>query len=220
MKKFDLLPEIQSIHPEGIAEGERCGKPFNVLLGLPRHWQVEDLVNACERRWQPARVDIWYNLDLQGIAVVTPSVTRILIGATTDIALELKKPDVLTNVQRFASESLETEAWHVKSPPFWIVDEDGEAHVVGRISRSLLRILAVMDELETACALSIASANSQSAPSKKEVGNVSVYLNHLFNAGLVGREKCNAVHRDNAERGWTYTYRSGSSLALRSLMSH
>lgn len=102
MKKFDLLPEIQSIHPEGIAEGERCGKPFNVLLGLPRHWQVEDLVNACERRWQPARVDIWYNLDLQGIAVVTPSV----------------------------------------------------------------------------------------------------------------------IHRDNAERGWTYTYRSGSSLALRSLMSH
>lgn len=92
MKKFDLLPEIQSIHPEGIAEGERCGKPFNVLLGLPRHWQVEDLVNACERRWQPARVDIWYNLDLQGIAVVTPSVTRILIGATTEIALELKKP--------------------------------------------------------------------------------------------------------------------------------
>jgi hypothetical protein len=143
-----------------------------------------------------------------------------LIGATTEIARKLKKPVVLTNVQRFASESLETEAWHVKSPPFWIVDEDGEAHVVGRISRSLLRILAVMDELETACALSIASANSQSAPSKKEVGNVSVYLNHLFNAGLVGREKCNAVHRDNAERGWTYTYRSGSSLALRSLMSH
>lgn len=209
MKKFDLLRTCKAVHPDGVVEGERQTAVFVTLMELPEHWQVAEMVNCLKECWQPAQEDTRYEIDFQGIGAIAPSVTRLLVASATEIAIQEKTPVVLTNVQRFARESLETEALYLKSPPLWIIDEEG-AHLIGKISRKLKRVLEILEEQGAASASQIAS--SEGAASKKHIGNVSVYLNNLFNAGLVGREKINALERDNAERGWTYVYKSAPSL--------
>jgi len=139
-------------------------------------------------------------------------VTRTLIRAATEIATTVEKPVILTRVEQFAAESLETEADNLNSPALWVLNENRQPQIVGRISKTLRNLLKALEEQGAASAKQMATVSLEGNPSKKQVGNFSVYLSHLFKAGLVVREKIGSTDREDAERGWTFLYKSAISL--------
>lgn len=209
MKITKLLELIVSEHPDGIDQGERHNRAFNMLFEFPPKWEVPEIIRRLTENSQEA--DGW-NIDMKGISVISPPASRTLITAAVEIATTLKKPVILTNVEEeFALPSLETEAWYIKSPPLWVLNEKREARILGKISKTHREILKALQE-EPASAKQLAAKSAGNKPSKEQIGNLSSYLASLFKTGLVVRERVGGLDREDAERGWTFRYRAAISL--------
>lgn len=205
IKQLDLLKEVNNRHPDGIIEGSR--KPIVTLIELgSKDFRTTEMLDLLKTYWQPGKDDILYIINLEGIDVLTPSAAKILVESAPDLAFEVKIPILFTNVRPAVMESLESEASRCEPPRIiWVLDQQGETHLVGKVPNKLQELLMLLEKQGQMSASSIATLQEGST-SKKTVGNLSVYLQKLFNAGLVGREKVTALEREDAERGWTYSY--------------
>lgn len=205
IKQLDLLKEVDNRHSDGIIEGKR--NPIVTLIELGgKDFRTTEMLNLLKKYWQPAKDDTLYIINLEGIDVLTPSAAKILVESAPELAYEFKIPIIFINVRQAAMESLESEASRCEPPRIiWVLDQQGEAHLVGKVPNKLYELLMLLEKQGQMSASSIATLQEGNT-SKKTVGNLSVYLQKLFNAGLVGREKVNALEREDAERGWTYNY--------------
>ena len=213
IKQLDLLKAVKDPkwHPDGVIEGNRRKIVTLIELG-GKDFRTPEMVMRLKEYWKPSKDDILYVINLDGIDVMTPSATKILVESASDIASECKIPIIFTNVREMARESLESESCRCNPPKIlWIMNERGEAHLVGQVPNKVQELLNLLEEKGAASASQIA-AQEEGENSKKSIGNLSVYLQKLFNAGLVGREKVTALDRDDAERGWTYIYKTAPTI--------
>lgn len=205
IKQVDLLKEVKKRHHDGVIEGRRRNVVTLIELG-GKDFRTPEMVSLIKEYWEPAKDDILYIINLEGIDVLTPSAAKILVESAPDIASECKTPVIFTNVREMAKESLNSEACRFNPAKIvWVMDEDGKADLVGQVPNKFEELLKLLEEKGPASASQIA-ALQEGETSKKAVGNLSVYLQKLFVAGLVGREKVTALEREDAERGWTYSY--------------
>jgi len=205
VKQLDLLREVKKRHPDGVIEGNRRKIITLIELG-GKGFRTPDMSQILKDYWKPSDDDILYIISLEGIDVLTPSAAKILVESASNIACEYKKPVIFTQVRPELLESLESEARRFNPAKLvWAIDENGEAHLVGPVPNRFKELLDLLEDKGRASASHIAILQ-EGESSKKAIGKVSVYLQDLFNVGLVGREKITALDRKDAERGWTYSY--------------
>lgn len=215
IKQLDLLEEVKKRHPDGVIEGRRRNVITLIELGS-KYFRTPEMLDKLKEYWQPAKDDILYIINLEGIDLLTPSAAKILVESAPDIASMYKTPVIFTNVRPIAMESLESEARRFNPTKIvWVVDENGKASLVGQVPNKFQELLKLLEEKGPTSASSIAVL-LEGETSKKAVGNISVYLQKLFSAGLVGREKVTALEREDAERGWTYIYQTAPNIARNS----
>ncbi|KYC34925.1 hypothetical protein WA1_50340 [Scytonema hofmannii PCC 7110] len=210
IKKLDLLQELKKRHPDGVIEAtNEKSRNFVILLELgDKDFRTPEMICFLKEFFNPAKNDIFYVVNLKSIDVLTPCSARILVESASDIALELKTPVLFTNVQSMAMESLESQACRFNPNIIvWAIDEEGKPHLVGQVPNKVKELLNLLQEKGSASASQIASLQEGNT-SKKTVGNLSVYLQKMFNAGLVIREKVTALERKDALAGWTYIYKT------------
>lgn len=202
IKQIDFLQEIKKRHPDGFDMGR---KKTITELGS-RGFRTFEMVELLKKYLQPDKKDLLYIINMENIDVLNPSAAKILITSVTQIISEYKIPIVFTNVKSDVKDSLEFGI--IKCDPIqiiWILDESDKADLLGKIPNKLKQLLDLIEEQGKVSASQIAEIQ-QGVATKKAVGNISVYLQKLFNFGLVGRDKVTALDRKDAERGWTYSY--------------
>jgi hypothetical protein len=211
IKQLDLLKEVTVRYPDGVIEGQTRNIIVLIELGA-QDFSASAMNELLKTYWQPTQQDKLYIINLEKIDVLTPSVAKILLESASDVAVAYKIPVLFSNVGSIAIESLESEA-HGLNPPraIWTMDEKGEARLVGPISNKFQQLLNLLEEKGPASASQIV-VWQQGKTCKKAVGNVSVYLQKLFSLGLVGREKVTALEREDAQRGWTYSYQTAPTI--------
>jgi hypothetical protein len=211
VKQLDLLREVERRHPDGIIEGKRREIVTLIELG-GKDFRTPEMVRILKDYWKPTENDILYIINLEGIDVLTPSAAKILVESAPDIASEYKTPVIFAQVRPEAMESLKSEARRFNPPKLlWAIDESGKADIVGPVPNRFKELLDLLEDKGPASASRIAILQ-EGESSKKAVGKLSVYLQDLYNTGLVGREKITALDREDAERGWTYTYQTASTI--------
>ena len=212
IKQLDLFNEVERRHPDAFIKGRRGNRDAVTLIELGgKDFRTPEMVSLLKEYWQPTEDDILYIINLEKIDVLTPSAAKILVESVPDIASKYKTPVIFIEVRPKAMEQLES-ATRVCDPQklVWAIDEDRKPHLVGPVEKKkkLKELLDLLGKQGPASASQLAII-TEGATSKKAVGNLSGYLNDLFNAGLVSREKVTALDRDDdAERGWTYIYRT------------
>lgn len=211
IKQLDLLEEVKKRHPDGVIEGRRRNVVTLMELG-GKDFRTPEMIELLKEYWKPAKDDILYIINLESIDVLTPSAAKLLVESVPDIASDYQTPVIFTNVREMVRESLESEARRFNPDKIvWTVNEDGKASLVGQVPNKLQELLELLEEKGSASASRIAVL-LEGETSKKAVGNISVYLQKLFSAGLVGREKVTALEREDAERGWTYIYQTAPNI--------
>lgn len=207
IKQLDLLEAIKKPdwHPDGVIEGRRRKIITLIELG-GKDFRKPEMVSKLKEYWQPDKQDMLYIINLQDIDVLTPSAAKVLVESAPDIASDCKAPVIFTNVRLMVKESLDSEACRFHPPKIlWVINEEGKADLIGQIPNKFQELLDFLEQNGPASASKIALVQ-EGETSKKAVGNISVYLQKLFSAGLLGREKVTALDREDAERGWTYLY--------------
>lgn len=203
IKQLDLLKEVSQRHKQGVIRG---GKKSIVYELGGRDFRSPQMLELLKQYWQPVKEDTLYIINFAEIDVLTPSAAKIIVESVPDLSAEYKVPILFTNVRGEVRKSLDREASNCDPVKMiWVVDESKQAELIGKVPNKLRELLELLKVKGEANASTIAEMQ-QDSPSKKAIGNVSVYLQKLFNAGLVGRNKVTALERQDAERGWTYSY--------------
>jgi hypothetical protein len=211
IKQLDLLKEVTVRYPDGVIEGQNRQIIALIELGA-KNFRTSVMDELLKKYWQPTQQDRLYIINLETIDVLTPSVAKILLESAFNVAVTYKTPVLFSNVGSIAIESLESEAHGLNpSKAIWTIDEKGEVRLVGPISNKFQQLLNFLEEKGPASASQIV-VWQQGRTCKKAVGNVSVYLQKLFSSGLVGREKVTALEREDAQRGWTYSYQTAPTI--------
>lgn len=213
IKQLDLLKEVSQRHQQGVIRGEK--KSIVYELG-GKDFRSPQMLELLKQYWQPVKEDILYIIDFAGIDVLTPSAAKIIVESVPDLSAAYKVPILFTNVRQEVRKSLDREASNCDPVKMiWVVDESKQAELIGKIPNKLRELLGLLKEQGEANASTIAEMQ-QNSSSKKAIGNISVYLQKLFNAGLVGRTKVTALERQDAERGWTYSYFTAPTIERKS----
>lgn len=164
------------------------------------------MIELLEKYWQPIKEDTLFIINFADIDVLTPSAAKIIVESAPDLSSKYKVPILFTNVRQEVGNSLDREASNCDPVKMiWVVNESKQAELIGKVPNKLRELLELLKDKGEANA-SIIAEIQQDSSSKKVIGNISVYLQKLFNAGLVGRTKVTALERQDAERGWTYSY--------------
>lgn len=210
VKQLDLLRDVRFRYPDGIIWGRG---DFVTLFELGANFRSPDLIARLKELWEPGEGDRLYVIDLAGIDVLAPSAAGVLVEVASHVATAWKNPVLFTDVRREVEKALDREARLSDfANVLWVADERGRAKLVGRVPGKFAELLRLLEENGPSAAGQLAALLERGAPSKKAVGNVSVYLQKLFAAGLVGREKVTALDRHDAERGWTYIYSTAPAI--------
>lgn len=211
IKQLDLFKEVEQRHPDGIIQGNRRKIVTLIELGS-KDFCTPEMVKMLKKYWEISKNDLLYIINLEGIDVLTPSAAKILVESAPDIASECKTPVLFTNVGEMVRESLESEACRfTPTKIIWILDKEGKAHLVGQVPNKFQELLDFLEKNGPASASQIAEI-LEGDTSKKTIGNLSVYLQKLFSAGLLGRDKVTALEREKAARGWTYSYQTAPTI--------
>jgi len=148
-----------------------------------------------------------YIISLENIDIISPSAAKALVSAAISTATQYKVPILLTKVNKEALYGLQTvrntqSTEHV----LWAIDGEGSKHLIGALPDRLQDILNVLRSKGASSASDLVEYNKEET-SKKNINRYSVYLQELYNTGLVLREKIIGSIRTDSERGWTYVYR-------------
>ena len=213
-KVVDLLKMLQEKHSELLIQGQSGeGNPYTIFrLGF-NELDVAALSASLKDQLGSQENEIVYLVNMQGIDIVSPSAAKALVTGAVDIVKQRNVPVVFTEVSRDALQGLQTvnNIRHFEKV-LWAVEVDGRPNFVGTVPDRFKRILALLEEKGGASASELAEAEGGES-SKRNVNRFSVYLQELYDAGLVIREKVlgsnrtDGEHGERGERGWTYTYR-------------
>ncbi len=210
VKFLDLLPILQEWRPECIlqAHGKRSGIVTTIFrLGFDSNLDVEAFRACLQEALGVQGEETAYVLRLESIDIISPSATRALLTACRDITKQRKVPVIFTGVRPEALDGLKTMRQTQDSEQMlWAVDEEGNRQPVGILPDRLQDILHILNERGPSSASDLAEYHGEET-TKKTINRYSVYLQELYNTGLVLREKVRGSVRTESERGWTYKYR-------------
>jgi len=163
-----------------------------------------DVIYYLQCFWRGCNEDCIFVIDLSDLYMLGPSASSTFVESVTEFADEREKPVILVNVHSEALKGLRICEYTVqKKPTLWAFDTDRKLHVIGDIPERWRRVLAGLNQRGQATASDLAEDSS-----KTSVNRFSVYLQELFNARLVIRDKVSGSERPGgSERGWTYAYR-------------
>ncbi len=222
-KVVNLLNMLQERHSELLIQGHSGeGNPYTIFrLGFN---ELDEAVLSTSLKDQlgPPGDEIVYLVNMQGIDIVSPSAAKALVTGAVDIVKQRNAPVVFTEVSRDALQGLQTvnNIRHFEKV-LWAVEENGRPNFVGTVPDRFKKILTLLEEKGGASASDLAEAGGGES-SKRNVNRFSVYLQELYDAGLVIREKVlgsnrtDGEHGERGERGWTYTYRPAYSVVISS----
>ncbi len=208
MKSLDLLPEVETKHASGVS---RFGRYTMVYELLDPDNRFEVFLEFLKRRWTVSEPDVVLRINLDGIDFIGPSASSALTKASVVFTQERRWALVLTNVRPEVLEGLRTCRYVQEDrPTICAIDRNGQQQFIGELPDRWREVLSRLDRLQAhgsgASASDLAELDEQ-GDSKRAVNRFSVYLQELFNAGLVRRWKVGGSERPEAERGWTYLYR-------------
>lgn len=209
-----LLAELRHAHLDGIYQYDLDHGLYTVYELAGEANDASDMAQLLERIWShDDRVTV-YLLDLDGIGYMGPSASSALVEGTIRFSRSRKRPVVLVGVRPEVLEGLRNCRYmNEHNPILWARGIDGGFTLVGKPPTRFTDILGMLAKEGTASASDLAEKDVGDL-SKKSVNRYSVYLQELFNAGLVTREKVGGSERqdgDHGERGWTYVYRAAPS---------
>jgi hypothetical protein len=143
---------------------------------------------------------------MQGIDYVATTSMHEIVAASLNFSQYNRIPVVFINAAGEALEGLKS-APSISSQErkLWVVDANGNCEVLGYIPDRMSQILAFFQTKQVISAGEIPVLQGQKA-TKKTIGNASVYLQQMFQMGLLLREKVSGIEHSNGSRGWTYVY--------------
>ncbi len=206
--RLDLLLEVEAKHPSGVSRFDRHTMVYEMLDPENR---FEVFLEFLKWRWTVDEPDVVLQIDLDGIDFIGPSASNALTKASVLFTQERRWALVLTNVRPEVLEGLRT-CRYVRDdrPTICALDPNGQQQFIGEMPERWREVLSRLERLQAhgsgASASDLAEIDEQ-GDSKRAVNRFSVYLQELFNAGLLRRRKIGGSERPEAERGWTYLYR-------------
>ena len=210
IKSLDLLPILQEWRPECIlqAQGKKSGITTTVFrLGFDSDTDIEAFRACLQKALGTQGKESAYVIRLQPIDIISPSAARALLSASIAITKQRKVPVIFTGVRPEALDGLQTMRQTQDSEQMlWAVDGEGNRQLVGVLPDRLQEILNILNKRGLSSASDLAEYHGEEA-TKKNINRYSVYLQELYNTGLVLREKVIGSVRSESERGWTYKYR-------------
>ena len=211
-KVLNLLDLLNQRHPDLLIRGgDDQGDNF-IIFRLGSF--DEALTTSLEDGFGPHCEEVAYIVDMNKLDIVSPSAASALMTSVVSIAKERNVPIIFTHVSAEALQGLQTvNNTRQTDKVFWAVDIDGHHHFVGTAPIRFQTILEDLWRRGGASASDLAETSGES--SKKVVNKFSVYLQELYTAGLVVREKIvgsDRIDGERGERGWTYLYRPAYSV--------
>ncbi|MBD0390083.1 MAG: hypothetical protein ICV54_27150 [Nostoc sp. C3-bin3] len=132
--------------------------------------------------------------------------THALINASIRIFMERKKPVIFTQASGEVLVGLrQVSNILAEDTKLWVINTQGQEEVLGHIPDRLREILELAKQKQYLSASDIPTLRGETA-NKKSIGNASVYLQDMYNMGLLLRKKVTGSSRNVESRGWTYTY--------------
>ncbi|ACK70312.1 hypothetical protein PCC7424_1880 [Gloeothece citriformis PCC 7424] len=167
----------------------------------------ELLIKAVSRNLNKTGKEIIIVINMKEFDFLSPSAANVTASGCLEISKHHRVPIVFTQVYPEVLESLKTARSTLETEEriLWAIDQNNQHHLLKPVRESLQKILDVLEKTKTITASSLAALNEES-PSKKVINRFSVYLQELFNLGLLTREKVDGLDRNEAGRGWTYVY--------------
>jgi len=147
------------------------------------------------------------HINLSGIEFFSPKGSYLFLTYLQTLATGREVSFVFTSVNSETLLSLHViHAYHHMSLLHWAVDEQRHIHIIGTLPRRHLTLLKELQEQGTITARHVATKTSGKV-SKRLINRGSVYLQELYQTGLLIRDKRVATISGEHERGWTYIYR-------------
>jgi len=198
---LNLLGAAYDIHKVGIT---RFGNNSMIYELMGRANDGDEVFRYLQRYWNAKGEEVVYLIDLEGLYVLGPSASSAFVEGVTLFSKQREKPVVLLNVHPEALKGLRTCEYTSKNnPTVWAFDTEHHLNFIGDPPERWKRVLHELQKRGQASASDLAEDNT-----KASINKFSVYLQELFNARLVTREKVGGSDRPGGgERGWTYTYR-------------
>jgi hypothetical protein len=219
-KTVNLLNTLRKNHAHFLIEGHNDeGSPYTIFrLGF-HEIDEKALSTSLKDQLGQQGDEIVYLINMHGIDIISPSAAKALVMSAVEIMKQRKIPVVFTEVSQDALQGLQT-VNNIRQfeKVLWAVGVDRRPDFIGAVPDRLRRILDLLAEKAGASASDLAEAEGGES-SKRNVNRFSVYLQELYDTGLVVREKVSGSNREGerGERGWTYIYRPAYSAAMSSL---
>lgn len=212
VKPLELLEVMKEYCSDCIIQGQGSrGKSITVFR---LSFDKEKFQEFLKDHLDPQIEHLAYVINLQGIDIISPSAANALITSIVEISKQRKVPIIFIGVSAEALQGLQTIRNILQSEKvLWAVDVEDCKHLVGILPDRLQDILNILKEKGEASASDLAEQRGGES-SKKNINRFSVYLQELYNTGLVIREKIAGSNRADVERerGWTYMYRPAYSV--------
>ena len=216
-KTIDLLNMLQKKHAHLLIQGHGDeGSPYTIFrLGFNEIDEAA-LSTSLSEQLGPQGDEIVCLINMSEIDIISPSAAMALVMGAVDIMKQRKIPVVFTEVSQEALQGLKT-VNNIRQfeKVLWAVGVDRRPDFVGSVPDRLRKILDLLEEKAGASASDLAEADAGES-SKRNVNRFSVYLQELYDTGLVVREKVSGSNREgeHGERGWTYIYRPAYSATV------
>lgn len=179
-------------------------KTFFRLTSGQKNYQYEVIYQLLKNHQTSSSI---YVISMEGIDYMSTTATHTLVSASLDFSRQNQIPVVFTQAEGEVLEGLRSApSTSVEDRHLWVVDANGNEEVLGYIPDRLREIIAFVKQKQLICASEIPELRGEEI-NKKTIGNASVYLQDMFNMGLLLREKVSGSNRNNGVRGWTYVYR-------------
>ena len=178
-------------------------------LGSKDFFEERDsLVQVIKKHLELNKKHTIHLINMDNMDYLSPSAANVSMSAALEISRQTKIPVIFTQLSSEALKGLKAAPSAVKMEDriLWAVDITGNQHILGTIPDRLVEILDILKDKGRVSASEIAALHGEENY-KKYINKFSVYLQELFNTGLINREKIAGSARDEAGRGWTYVYR-------------
>lgn len=189
-------------------------------LGSKDFFEERDsLIQVIKKHLELTKKHTIHLINMDNMDYLSPSAANVSMSAALEISRQTKIPVIFTQVLSEVLEGLKAAPSAVKTEDriLWAVDIAGNPHILGTIPDRLVEILDILKDKGRVSASEIAALHGEQN-SKKYINKFSVYLQELFNTGLINREKIAGSARDEAGRGWTYVYRPAYADIFETLM--
>lgn len=193
MKVIDYQPGVIRFIDEG-----RWGTFFRIK-GTPSE-QVDIAFNLLAQEKISSPV---YEINMEGIDYIATNTSVALVWGALTISRLHQIPVIFTQALGEVWVGLRYAPLSLEDRYLWIVNPQGNVEVIGTLPDRFKEIINILKTKKNITASELPEIWGEAA-NKKSIGNASVYLQSMFNAGLLLRNKITGTERGS--RGWTYSY--------------